>query len=433
MKIDIKELINYIDQGEFGLEKESLRIRADGMIAETPHPFPGDPHKDRDFCESQVELITDVGNSVEEIYEKISRLHQETTAALLELKTGPEYLWPFSNPPYLPDPEKVPIAEFTGAAREKTVYRRYLAEKYGKKRMLYSGIHMNFSFNSDFLEREAVKREYSSASVSDFKDTLYLELAEKVLSYSWLIVYLTAASPLLDGSFINREELGKTINSGYGSLRMSKYGYWNDFSPVLDFSSIEGYTDSIHSYVESGRLYASSELYYPVRIKPRGVNSPQNLRKRRANHIELRMLDLNPLSPVGICREDITFIYSLLLYLVSKEEKHLDAEAQLRALANIKFAARSEETSPIEDHNGRRRKAGKYAREILLDMVSFYQKVLELAPDKPETEEILRVLQLQLLKTENPEERYVNRILKYYGDAYVEKGVALARERALEV
>ena len=52
-----------------GIEKESLRARADGTIALTPHPAPlgsplMHPRITTDFSESQLELVTGVHGSV---------------------------------------------------------------------------------------------------------------------------------------------------------------------------------------------------------------------------------------------------------------------------------------------------------------------------------------------------------------------------------
>ncbi len=45
--------------GNFGLEREALRVTADGRMAHTPHPFPADhPRIVRDFCENQTEINT---------------------------------------------------------------------------------------------------------------------------------------------------------------------------------------------------------------------------------------------------------------------------------------------------------------------------------------------------------------------------------------
>lgn len=69
-------------------------------------------------------------------------------------------------------------------------------------------------------------------------------------------------------------------------------------------------------YIRTGELREIRELYYPVRLKPKGENSLANL-KQGVDHIELRMLDLNPFSPVGISKEDLDFLQLFLFYLAA--------------------------------------------------------------------------------------------------------------------
>ena len=54
-----------------GIEKESLRVAGNGALSETPHPAGlgsplTHPHITTDFCEAQVELITDTKDSIGE-------------------------------------------------------------------------------------------------------------------------------------------------------------------------------------------------------------------------------------------------------------------------------------------------------------------------------------------------------------------------------
>ena len=65
----------------------------------------------------------------------------------------------------------------------------------------------------------------------------------------------------------------------YSSPRCGKNGYWNDFIPFLDYGTRQEYADSIAFYVKSGQLKEVSELYYPVRLKPKGENSLEQLKK----------------------------------------------------------------------------------------------------------------------------------------------------------
>lgn len=195
---------------------------------------------------------------------------------LLHLKTGKELMWPFSNPPYVLGEKDIPIASYEGVLRGKELYREYLAGKYGKRKMLFSGIHFNFSFSEKILEEGY--RNSTFASLQEYKNQIYLELAKKVTKCSWLIVYLTAASPVMDGSFFHDEDLGKVVLKNLASPRCSKIGYWNDFDPLLDYENLQSYVKSIESYVAQGQLKEAAELYYPVRLKPKGENTLERLK-----------------------------------------------------------------------------------------------------------------------------------------------------------
>lgn len=57
--------------GEFGLERETLRVTQDGHMAHTPHPFPNDPNIVKDFCENQTEINTGVHTSAEAVIDEL--------------------------------------------------------------------------------------------------------------------------------------------------------------------------------------------------------------------------------------------------------------------------------------------------------------------------------------------------------------------------
>ncbi|MDO4648407.1 MAG: hypothetical protein Q4B26_07125 [Eubacteriales bacterium] len=436
-----REIFAELLQGEFGLEKETLRVDEKGNLSHTPHPFPGDPRRDRDFCENQVEMITGVHTTVEGVLEELGDIHRGTVDKIQTLPSGCEYLWPFSNPPYVKGEDDIEIAHFEGELKEKEVYREYLAEKYGKKKMLFSGIHFNFSFAERLLEldfRERAKQgteeeirqgnrieteEKRTSEVTeqkgreafqDYKNRFYLDLACKTLKYSWLIVYLTAASPLTDASFLEKdsESMGETRISEYASIRCSEEGYWNSFVPILDFSSLEGYVQSIQSYVKRGMLKMPSELYYPVRLKPRGVNSLELLSKG-VNHIELRMFDLNPLAEKGIDERDLEFVYLLLTYLSLLPEERLDEEEQKRAIANMKRSALLDsDRILIETEKKQFCPVAEEALQVLDHMEELLSGIF------PE-EKLKECLAYQRDKVKHPANRYAGRIIREYGSDYV--------------
>lgn len=319
--------------GRFGLERETLRVDENDVLAQTPHPFGDNPNISRDFCENQVEIITDVADSAHEVVEQLRQFHDYVTETLHTLASGAEHLWLYSNPPPISGEDEIPIAEFTGALRQKSTYRKYLARKYGKKKMLFSGIHCNYSFHDELILESFAYSGFDSLQA--YKDAVYLSLAQRLARYSWLLVYLTAASPVCDKSFVNEE----AVRRKYSSMRCSEIGYWNDFVPVLSYDNTFEYAKSIQHYIDEQKIMSISELYYPIRLKPRGENSIDNLVLRGVNHIELRMFDVNPLNDVGIFEQDIEFVQLLILYLMSLDDVPFGAHEQTDAVNNMKNAA----------------------------------------------------------------------------------------------
>jgi len=321
----------YYYSGKFGIERETLRVDGQGRLAQTPHPFGNDEHITRDFCENQVELVTPVCHSVDEAVEALAELDKR---AREELTKNGESIWLYSNPPHFDSEDDIPIADFTGDHSSKRAYREVLEQKYGKKLMLFSGIHFNFSFAEEFLRELNTNNE----DFHTFRDELYLRLYKQLMIHSWLLVLLTAASPYYDAS-LDKDGKSGIIMSEYSSLRNSKWGYWNKFLPILDHRSLKTFTGSIKKHIVTGSLYSASELYLPIRLKPKGVNSLENLAANGVDHIELRMFDLNPSAPLGIDSRDLEFAHLLILYLLSQPDFDFTPELQEKAVRDHKNAA----------------------------------------------------------------------------------------------
>ena len=352
-----------------GLEKESLRVDRRGRLAQTPHPFPEDAELDVDFSGNQLEIITPVCDSADAAWEALRRLHRKASRVLEKRETGPEYLWPFSNPPYVQAEGENPPMEFYGEKAWKTEYRNHLKERYGTQLMLYSGIHFNLSFPAEFRESFSAVGdaggEFGRADENRRSaDAAYLNLAAWTTRYAWLIVYLFAASPVLDESYFYPGKKDGTPCLKYASPRSSEIGYWNDFEPVLDYRSLEGYVDSIKKYTEDGTLMSPAELYYPVRLKPAGLYDVERLRLDGVSHIEIRVIDENPYSEIGIFREDVRFLHLLLVYLANRATKPFPEGEQLQALRDMKRAALFDDSACLSNGLSIRENAAQALREM---------------------------------------------------------------------
>lgn len=388
--------------GRFGLERETLRVDEQNRLAQTPHPFGDNPNISRDFCENQVEIITDVADSAHEVVEQLLQFHNYVTQTLRTLDSGAEHLWLYSNPPQISGENEIPIAEFTGAQQQKSAYRKYLARKYGKKKMLFSGIHCNYSFHDELISESFKELGGGFESLQAYKDALYLSLAQRLTQYSWLLVYLTAASPVCDESFWEG-----VSHRRYSSMRCSEIGYWNDFVPVLSYDNAFEYAKSIQNYIDSQQIMSISELYYPIRLKPKGENSIDNLVLRGVNHIELRMFDVNPLSDIGIFEQDIEFVQLLILYLMSLDDAPFGAREQTDAVINMKQSALFDDEHIFIIDGECKTNIKTAAGEVLDEMEAFFRSA-----DAPEW--VWQQLAYQREKLQFPEKRYAEVVAAGY-------------------
>lgn len=320
--------------GTFGLERETLRVTAGGSMAHTPHPFPDDAHIVKDFCENQAEINTGVHDTARGVIEELSDLSKRLTE---ELNKRGEKLWLYSNPPAIKNEDDIPVAIYEGDQQVKHSYRLYLAEKYGKYKMTLSGIHVNYSLSEEMLQYGFPNSSYSD--YVQFKNQAYLRLAQGLLEYGWLINLLLSASPVCDGSYFSPERIGEMVLTRYASIRCGKEGYWNIFTPVLFYDNILAYAESIQRYINSGTLAGVGELYYSIRLKPKGVNRLNNLVQNGVNHIELRNIDLNPFAAEGLDVRDLQFIELLILWIHANYREKLSRDDQIRVVENLKNAA----------------------------------------------------------------------------------------------
>ena len=118
-------------EGNFGIEKENLRVHANGELALTSHPdLFGDktvnPFITTDFSESQIEMITPPLPSIREALGFVETIHD-----IVSENIGDELLWPQSLPPLIPEEKLIPIAEYGNENHEFRLYREHLAQIYG--------------------------------------------------------------------------------------------------------------------------------------------------------------------------------------------------------------------------------------------------------------------------------------------------------------
>ena len=415
LPVEDKNVRALLFTGNFGLEKESMRITEDGRLAHTPDPFSGSRHVVRDFAENQTEINTGISTTAEGAVAELEK-YTEMILAKLKEQPEPEYLWPFSNPPYIENEEDIPIAVYTGAEAGKSEYRKYLAGRYGRYKMTVCGIHVNYSFSDELLE--AGFKASGQSDPGSYKNALYLKLARRCAALGWVVTVLTAASPVMDNSYFETGRGGRDTFSGMASVRCSELGYWNHFAAAFDYTSLKDYTDSIQFFVDNRFIAYASELYYPVRLKPPGAFDLDALKEKGADHIELRMVDLNPLVFSGLDVRDLKFIQLLLIYLACAPDEPFSNEAQIQAVQNFKNAAHYDlGIVKIVSSTGIALPADTAALNVLADMKAFFSPLSGDACD---------ILAFEEEKLLHPEKRYASIVREKYSDTFLKKGLELA-------
>lgn len=367
MSDKLARIIEKIDQTEpgilsgairRGLEKESLRIDAEGALSQQPHPTAlGAALTHRyittDYSEALLEFVTPVTEDVDTLLSFLNELHRFTY-----LNIGDEKLWVNSMPCILHGEQSIPIAYYgeSNAGRMKTVYRQGLAYRYGKLMQTISGIHFNFSLERRFWQ---LFRDLCGSTIPlrDFKSEAYLGLMRNFYRSDWMIPYLFGASPAVCGTFLAGREhhlqgLGEhSYFLPYAtSLRLSDLGYQSDAqaSVHLSLNSLDEYTESLvkattetyppyknigiqvdgeYRQLNDSLLQIENEYYAtmrPKRVAWSGERPSHALKERGVEYIEVRSLDLDPFLPVGIDEDGIRFLDMMMIACLLESSPPMD-------------------------------------------------------------------------------------------------------------
>ncbi|GAA4411140.1 glutamate--cysteine ligase [Quisquiliibacterium transsilvanicum] len=331
-----------------GIEKESLRSRPDGALADTPHP-PAlgsaltHPNITTDFSESQIELITGVHPTPGACLAELTEIHQ-----FVHRNIDGEVLWASSMPCGLPEDERIPIGRYgsSNVGRAKTVYRQGLSWRYGRRMQTISGIHYNFSLPPGAWETLGPVCGFPGDARARQTDA-YFALIRNFRRHSWLLLYLFGASPAVCGSFLEGHAHGlQPLDSGSlylphaTSLRMGPLGYQSDAQAALavSFNSLESYSSSLsraltepypayeaigvregdeYRQLATSLLQIENEFYGTIRpkrsIRP-GERPLRALAERGVEYVEVRCLDLDPFLAVGIDEGTLRFLDVFLLH-----------------------------------------------------------------------------------------------------------------------
>lgn len=341
-----------------GIEKEGLRVDAEGRLAQTPHPpvlgaALTNPHITTDYSEALLELITSTQRDPDAVIEELLDTHSFTARRI-----DGEMIWNQSMPAHLPAESDIPVAWYgtSNSGMLKHVYREGLAWRYGKVMQCIAGVHYNFSLPEAAWEELG----HEGDTPQQRRNTGYMALIRNFVRYSWMLMYLFGASPALSRSFLQRTSIEQQLERIEAdtyimpwatSLRMSDLGYknpiqselelcYNDLdtfmlriydavtTPWPDYERLGTKRDGKWIQLNTSILQIENEYYSSIRPKQvtgRCERPTTALMQRGIQYVEARCLDIDPESPGGISVQTSRFMDAFLLFCASEDSPFFPA------------------------------------------------------------------------------------------------------------
>lgn len=433
-------------KGNYGIEREGLRVNYKGELSSNDHPSVFGDKSDNsyittDFAESQIEVITPPFKNVEETYNFANSLYD-----IVAMEIGAEYLWPQSMPSIVPEDNKIKVSEYgeNNKGKEARLYREKLIEKYGGKKQLICGIHYNFSFDDELINKlynsqlgnellKNTKYQNQKLEYKEFKDSIYLKITRNYLRYRWLIIYLLGASGVVDKSYIKKcvnsaKRIGEDgfSNEGALSYRNSECGYKNKVDLFPKYDSVEEYIESLKGFIKDKIIDSHKELYSSIRLKPIDVSDFMNsLSENGIQYLEYRSIDINPFEKGGIGLNDLHFLQIFNLFLLLNEESDYD-KWQEEGVENQNIISKFGQNDVMLKKDGNLISKEKWGLEIL-ESIKIINNELSLGKEEVINLMIEKVKDNKLtyaykIEKRVKEEGYINTHLniakKYKEDAY---------------
>lgn len=297
-----------------GLEIEMQRVDETGELSQEPYPAgAGDektnPWITNDFLETMSEVVTPPASHALDAMHYLFSLNNALRTAL----SPGELLWPLSMPPRLPkDKSTIPLAKM---GPDKEAYLHEWVKRHGFAAGTPCGAHINLSIDEHVFELVYKHFKDRFPNRVDLENYLYTIIAQGFCRYRWLITYLFGASPIAEAGYFDKNEgPGHPVRS----IRQSTYGFGTKFKG--DYTSVQRYVDRIEKGAKDGTLISDYEFHGAVRLK--GNSNLKDLPKTGVKYLELRMLDLDPSSSVGVRTGTLRFLRLMASYFIMTPALH---------------------------------------------------------------------------------------------------------------
>ncbi|MDP5213041.1 glutamate--cysteine ligase [Pseudoalteromonas tunicata] len=388
-----------------GIERETLRITEQGRLSSKPHSAElgsALTHKyiTTDFSEALLEFITPAQADSALTLKQLEDIHKFTLS-----KLDDEILWPISMPCFIKHQDEIALAQYgtSNTGQMKTLYREGLKNRYGSMMQAIAGVHFNISFPESFwLKLQELQND--TQDLQDFISASYLAVIRNFKRNLWLISYLFGASPALCSSFLQGRETKLPFESfGKGSLylpygtalRLGDLGYTNSAQSALNvtynnlddyiagirsaittpsglYNAIGDYPDGRRKQLNHNILQIENEFYSPIRPKRNtlaGEKPSEALARGGIEYIEVRALDVNPFSSVGISLEQMRFLDVFLTYCALESSPLMSVAEQAQASANLSAVVNNgRDPELVLSRNGEATKLQTWGANLFADL-----------------------------------------------------------------
>ena len=392
------ELKGILNISKVGFEKESLRV-VNSSISQHHHPESlgsalCNDYITTDFSEAQLELVTPPLNDKIKGLKFLEDIHHFVSCNIED-----EILWPFSMPTIINQDKDIPIADYgsSNLGLFKRTYREGLARRYSRMMQTISGIHYNYSVPETLWQSPFIKE--MSENSNEIRSSAYFNMLRNILRINWFILYLFGASPIITRSFLTEDSQSlkqldnQTFYLPYAtSLRMSDFGYCNNSrnklqvsmnslqeyvsdlrkatnTPCNEFVTIDKINSKLQTQINENVLQIDDEYYAVARAKSKTISEQRTTSKLSqggVDYIELRSLDLNPYSRIGIDKETVLFLETLLTYCFIKQGQNFtDDEIRNINHNNSLVAEKGREPNLCLSKNGEKASLKDWGKEII--------------------------------------------------------------------
>ncbi|PPI86378.1 glutamate--cysteine ligase [Candidatus Pantoea edessiphila] len=447
-----------------GIERETLRIEPNGNIANSEHPLSlGSSLKNEwittDFAESLLEFVTPVDNRIEYTLSFLRDIH-----CYVARKLDKELMWSLSMPCRIKNINEIKLASYgtSNVGLMKTLYREGLKNRYGAMMQIISGIHYNFSLPFSFWQEWANFRNLKNCTETVSKG--YLILIRNYYRFGWIIPYLFGASPAICSSFLQNNPIKlpfekndkNTLWLPYAtSLRLSDLGYNNKAQSILKitFNSIEEYVNTLKKALttpwknfidigikdKSGKrmqintniLQIENELYSPIRpkcINISGQSYIDTLLTKGIEYVEVRSIDVNPFSGVGIDNIQVYFLDLFLIWCILADTSEMNFKELYYNNKNWKIVTlegRKPNQKIYIGDNNKKYSLVETGKKIFNDLY----KIAEILDKNENNMQYQKTCNTLFLYFDNPELTYSARILDLIKkEGIIKTGISLSKK-----